>query len=439
MNSTVVIDANVLLYNPKALFDFPNSELILPIEVIEEIDTFKREMTELGRNSRTVGRLLDQLREYGRLGEGVSLENGGMLKIACKSDQEYQEKAPLDSNSPVDGRILDIALSLQKDENRDVVEVITKDVNLRIKADTLGIKTDDYELESVPDADQYTGWHEFRTQSRVVQTLREGKKATGLQVQGAPNEYMLAVDEEDATNKALGRIDGDEEGCIAPLTNTDQDVAGIHPLNIEQTFALAALLDENIRLVTLTGKAGTGKTLLAIAAGLQQVFGDDRYHRVLVFRPTMPVGRDIGYLPGDVQEKMRPWMQPVYDAIDLIREEDRRRKARLLPSDLLDCEELKIEPMTFIRGRSIPHQFIILDEAQNLSPLEVKTAVTRVGRNTKIIMTGDPHQIDNPYVESLSNGLTYLVERFKGSNLAAHVGLSKGERSILAETAANML
>jgi len=191
--------------------------------------------------------------------------------------------------------------------------------------------------------------------------------------------------------------------------------------------------------VTITGKAGTGKTLLAVAAGLYKVFAEDEYNRLLIFRPTMPVGRDIGFLPGDIKEKMQPWMQPIYDAVELIREQDKRSPNRVLPQDIMESEEISIEPLTFIRGRSIPHQYIIIDEAQNLTPLEVKTVITRVGNGTKIVLTGDPHQIDNPYVDSLSNGLVYLVNRLRHSHIAAHIGLQKGERSELAEAAANLL
>ncbi|MBR4221608.1 MAG: PhoH family protein, partial [Victivallales bacterium] len=214
---------------------------------------------------------------------------------------------------------------------------------------------------------------------------------------------------------------------------------GVHSLNLEQTFALDALLDPTITLVTLAGRAGTGKTLLAIAAALQQIFADRRYEKLLVFRPTMPVSRDLGYLPGDINDKMRPWMQPVYDALELIRSIDRKCPSRTLPNDIMNCPEISVEPLTYIRGRSIPNQFVIIDEAQNLTPLEVKTAITRIGNGSKVVLTGDPAQIDNPYVDSRSNGLTRLVSRFLDSPLAAHVTMVKGERSQLAETAALLL
>ncbi len=438
MGRNVILDANVLLYNPNAVEDFPDSNVLIPIEVIEQIDTFKRDMTELGRNSRTVCKLLDRARGRGKLGEGIKLDNGSLLRVIC--GEEYLTSVPetLETGKRIDRRILGTALALQQRYAHEDVVVVSKDVNLRVKADAFGVNAEDYEVRSTPEADQYTGQHQLTVPDETVRSLQNGETVTVSNMQFSPNEFVLLHSENDSDQKAPGRFDQQQQ-AIVPLINTSKGAVGIYPLNLEQSFALAALLNDDIKMVTLTGKAGTGKTLLAMAAGLQKVFAEDVFHRVLVFRPTLPVGRDIGYLPGDVEEKMRPWMQPVYDALELIREEDRRRRERVLPPDILECEEISIEPMTFIRGRSIPHQYIIIDEAQNLTPLEVKTAVTRVGNATKIIMTGDPHQIDNPYVEALSNGLTYLVGRFQSSALAAHVGLTRGERSILAETAANML
>ena len=208
---------------------------------------------------------------------------------------------------------------------------------------------------------------------------------------------------------------------------------------MEQTFVLEALLDENIKLVSLQGVAGTGKTLLAVAAGLRQVLRDFTFNKILVSRPIMPMGKDIGYLPGDIDEKLRPWMQPIFDAVELIRSIDRRSSKPTLPSNLMDMEELQIEPLTYIRGRSIPNQYMVIDESQNLSPLELKTIVTRMGKNSKIVLTGDVEQIDHPYMDSYSNGLAYVAGRFRDNPLAAHIKLSKGERSELAEAAVNLL
>ncbi|OPZ28004.1 MAG: PhoH-like protein [Lentisphaerae bacterium ADurb.BinA184] len=393
MAKTLILDTSVLLHNPQAIMSFPGARLLIPIEVVEELDEFKREMSERGRNSRTFAQLLDNLRKKGRLSEGVEVGGGASVRIACEPSGSDMRAYGLTANGRVDNRILSMALDLRKRSPDEEAVVVTKNVNLRLKADALDIPAEDYEIDRSPDADVYTGW--------------QGVAAPA--------------------------------GKIVPLVDQTEGAAGILPLNLEQMFALDALLDDKVTLVTLTGKAGTGKTLLAVAAGLRKVFKEDLYNRLLIFRPTTPLGRDIGFLPGDVGEKMKPWMQPVYDALELIREQDKRSRFRALPPDILECEEISIEPLTYIRGRSIPHQFIVIDEAQNLTPLELKTVVTRVGRGTKIVLTGDPHQIDNPYVDALSNGLVFLLDRFRHSTLSAHVGLVKGERSELAETAANLL
>ncbi len=439
MAKNFVLDTNVLLHDPLAIFNFSDNRVIIPIEVIEEVDGFKREMSELGRNSRYVARLLDDLRERGNLGEGVCLENGGMLRIVCGQIETDLRRLGLHVSNRGDNRILSLAIDLQQQGDRDQTIVVSKDVNLRLKADAIGVPAVDYEVDQSPDGDVYTGWREVATSDVAIECLRGGSPIKVAGEKGLPNEYLLLVDRENQANRQGGRFDVEEPDKIVPLLSNRGGAVGITPLNLEQGFALDALLDDRIKLVTLTGKAGTGKTLLAVAAGLSKVFSEDLYNRLLIFRPTMPVGRDLGYLPGDVNEKMKPWMQPIYDAIELIREKDKRSRERSLPPDIMECEEILIEPLSYIRGRSIPHQFIIIDEAQNLTPLEVKTVVTRVGDGTKIVLTGDPHQIDNPYVDAQSNGLVYVVDRLRRNRLAAHVGLLKGERSELAETAANML
>lgn len=435
-----ILDATVLLYNPNALYEFEDCKVIIPIEVIEKIDQFKREMSELGRNSRSVAKALDMFRSQGSLGKGVKLQNGSLLRVVCEDFVNGDGLPKVALGNSVDRRVLATALAILKRSGHENTVIISKDVNLRLRADALGILARDYETSHFPEIDQFTGWSRVIAPGEVIEDLRRGLPVTVDGLKGLPNEFFMLQEDENGKNAEPGRMEG-ENGRIVPICKVDhaQGAAGIRPLNVEQIFAFSALLDDNIKLVTLTGMAGTGKTLLAIAAGLYKVFGEDKLNRVLVFRPTMPVGRDIGFLPGDVQEKMRPWMQPIYDALELIREEDLRSPKRILPPDIMDCDEISIEPLTFIRGRSIPRQFIIIDEAQNLTPLEVKTVATRVGKGTKIILTGDPHQIDNPYVEALSNGLTYLVEKFRFSPLAAHISLLKGERSELAETAATLL
>lgn len=438
--SNVILDGSVLLHDPQAPLTFGTARVLLPIEVIEEIDAFKRDMSEVGRNSRIVAAALDRLRTRGSLGDGVPLDDGGLLRVVCDSHGEIPRDVSRHLGAGVERQILCLALQVQAAYPDEPTVVVSKNVNLRLRADALGIETRDYQVEGSPDPDAYTGWRRLDVPEAVVRGVNAGMEVqlTDLAPVSAPREYAL-LRAADCEETALARF-RDDQGTLGPLHPLPSDgAAGIKPLNIEQSFALDALLDDSVNLVTLSGKAGTGKTLLAVAAGLQKVFAEDRYYRVQVFRPTMPVSSDIGYLPGTVEEKMRPWMQPIYDAVELIREQDRRSRKRILPGDLMECEEIVIEPLTYIRGRSIPHQFIIIDEAQNLTPREIKTIITRVGQGTKIALTGDPHQIDNPYVDSLSNGLVFLVDRFRLNPLAAHVGLVRGERSELAETAANLL
>ena len=437
MPRNLILDTNVLLHDPHAILTFPGDQVIIPIEVIEEIDSFKRDVSELGRNSRHIAQTLDGLRAKGKLGEGVRLDNGTLLRVTCGGDSHLLAERGFHGGGRTENHLLALAAEWQRATPERETIVITKNVNMRLKADALGIPAQDYEVDHFPDADGYTGWQTGTGTDAQVAQLAKGLPVDLPGLAGLPNEYVqLRVGTDGPT--ALGRI-GKNPGRVNPLKDAGGAAAGILPLNLEQTFALDALLDDRIKLVTIAGKAGTGKTLLAVAAGLRKVFGEDQFNRLLIFRPTMPVGRDIGYLPGDIAEKMRPWMQPIYDALELIREQDKRCPTRMLPPDILDCEEISIEPLTFIRGRSIPHQYIIIDEAQNLTPLEVKTVVTRVGNGTKIVMTGDPHQIDNPYVDAMSNGLVYLINRLRASPLAAHIGLQKGERSELAEAAANLL
>ena len=429
-----ILDTNVLLHDPRAIYQFAKAEVVIPIEVIEEVEHFKRDTGELGRSSRTVAALLDDLRKVGRLGEGVELENGGRIRVICEHPQSHRSGSH--HQSLVDKSILAIAADL-KNSGHDVL-VVTKNVNLRLKADVLGIPAEDYEMGRYVGADRVTGWRRAVLPLAALDALQSGRQVKIAGIGGHRNEFIYAVGDELAETGIYAAVTR-ETDVLRPLKRLPKMITGIQPLSIEQGFALAALMDDDIKLVTLTGKAGTGKTLLALAAGFHKVYAEDVFGRVLVFRPTMPVSRDMGFLPGDLRDKMGPWMQPVYDAIDLLKALDKNSDRRILPQDLLESGDLSVEPLTYIRGRSIPNQFIIIDEAQNLTPLEVKTVITRVGRGSKIVLTGDPHQIDNPYVDALSNGLSCLVDKFRGNPLYAHVGLVKGERSEIAEMAANLL
>ncbi|MBT3381631.1 MAG: PhoH family protein [Lentisphaerae bacterium] len=438
MPKNFVIDTNILLHDPQALFHFGDANVLIPLEVIEELDSFKHDTSELGRSSRAVAHILDDLRNKGRLGEGIQLSNGGTLRIVCEPTDPSLSRAGLDRQKRVSNSLLSVAMRLRRGTAGADTTVVTKNVHLRLTADALGIVAQDYSVDRFTDTDVYTGWHTMTVSPETMARLKDGKKGRPEGLSGAPNEYVYAESATGEREAAFCRI-LDTRTEMLEIPTLREDIVGLKALNREQAFAFDALLDDKIGLVTLTGKAGTGKTLLAVAAGLHKVFSHNTYMRVLVFRPTMPVSRDIGYLPGSIDEKMQPWMQPIYDALELIWEQDKHSPNRLLPPDIMECEEISIEPLTYIRGRSIPRQYIIIDEAQNLTPLELKTVITRVGTGTKIVLTGDPHQIDNPYVDALSNGLVSLIDRFRGSELSAHIGLVKGERSVLAETAANLL
>jgi len=435
---TYVLDTNVLLHDPHSLLQFRENQVVIPIEVIEEIDRFKREPSELGQNARTVSRLLDGLRAQGRLSEGVPLPNGGRLRVICPPRPSRNGKNGRAGEPSVDDRILSLCLKLKKESPRHPTILVSKDINLRVKADAYGLAAEDYESDRVFVTDLYTGMIECTVSPQDIARFRangELEVPDGLHVH--PNEYCTLIDETNPKRTALARVDVNGARLI-PILDTREGVWGIKPRNREQHFAFDALLDDRIKLVTLMGKAGTGKTLLAMAAGLKRTVLDREFRRVVVARPTVSMGRELGFLPGTLEEKLAPWMQPIHDALELLSDlnmgQDQRRS-----TDLLRSGSIVVEALSYIRGRSIANQFMIIDEAQNLTPLEVKTIVTRVGPGTKIVFTGDPYQIDNPYVDSSSNGFNYIVSRFREQPIAAHIELQKGERSELAELAANLL
>lgn len=441
MKKVFVLDTNVLLHDPNAIFRFEDNDVVLPITVIEELDRFKKQPEVTGRNARQVSRILDSLRQQGHLTQGVPLENGGLLRVAlCHQETLVQLPAGLEDGYG-DNAILAVALELQPQCNCPVI-LVSKDTNLRIKADALGLAAQDYETDKVDIEELYTGTAEVLVNAEMLeQFFKQG--AISLEGQFFPNQGLTLIDAANPAHTALAIVDG-TSGQVVPLSKlSNSGVSRIQARNREQRFAFELLLRDSIPLVTLVGKAGTGKTLLAIAAGLYKVADEHSYSRLLISRPVVPMGRDIGYLPGDVTEKLTPWMQPLYDNFDLIfctqEASNKRGTWRQGHEELMEMGLLQIEPLTYIRGRTIPKQFLIVDEAQNLTPHEVKTILTRAGEGTKVILTGDPDQIDNPYIDAASNGLTYIVERFKQEPLAGHITLQKGERSKLAERAAILL
>ena len=458
MRKTFVLDTNVLLHDPLALTRFQDNAVVVPIEVVEEIDRFKRDPSEKGRNARQVSRLLDQLREKGNLADGVTIDaaSGGTLKVVFCRRETLEQLPPELKGGNGDNNILAVALEQRLQEvmgSHLPVVLVTKDTNLRIKADAVGLIAQDYTTDKVDIADLYPGFCEVWTSAEQMDRVKsQGGLAEAELPAGHPalvaNEGVTLVDQAQPNHTLLARFHGDS-GALLPLQRAPKVRLGaIQPRNREQTFALDLLLDPEIQLVTLIGKAGTGKTLLALAAGLHMVADERAYDRLLVTRPVIPLGKDIGFLPGDIEDKMGPWMQPIIDNLDFLLGANEghhgpprgsQRAPRNSWTDLKGMGLLEVEAISYIRGRSIPRQYMVVDEAQNLTPHEVKTIVTRVGEGTKIILTGDPYQIDNPYVDAESNGLTWLVERFKGQCLAGHVTLLRGERSALAELAANLL
>ncbi|MEK5181216.1 MULTISPECIES: PhoH family protein [Paenibacillus] len=443
MNKIFVLDTNVLLHDPKSIFSFKEHEVVIPAVVLEEIDSKKRNADEIGRNARTVSRLLDGLRELGHLHSGVELEHGGKLKVELnhRSFVKVQEMFGEVSN---DNRILAVALNYLNEENekpdpRPVV-LVSKDVLVRIKADVLGITPEDYLSDRTGDLNElYTGYQSLQVHPALIDEYYSHRSLTVKQLALSyplyPHEFVILKDEIGTGKSALLKVNSDATR-LEPLYLGNDSVWGISARNAQQRMALELLLNDEIPLVTITGKAGTGKTLLALAAGLFKVEDEHKYKKLLIARPVVPMGKDIGYLPGEKDEKLRPWMQPIYDNLEFLFD---TKKAGDIDKILMGLGSIQVEALTYIRGRSIPSQFIIIDEAQNLSRHEVKTIVSRAGEGSKVILMGDPEQIDHPYLDAASNGLSYIVEKFKQQGISGHITLEKGERSRLAQLAADLL
>ncbi len=436
MRKNFVLDTNVLLHDSACLDAFADNVVNIPIYVIEELDLFKRDQTELGRNARRVARELDHYRELGRLEEGVANAAGGMVRV-CFTKRRLPEEVT--ASQSMDNAILSVAVDLKHREPDIPVIFVTKDINLRIRADALGVNAEDYDPEGKDVSEVYGGSLEIETEGDLIDRLFDGQSLPVADLgpgEFFPNEYLTLLGGNGRRQNALARITPD--GRVEPLARLRKPVWGLKPRNREQAFALDALLRPEIQLVTLIGKAGTGKTLLALAAALDQVVETQTYRRLLVSRPILPMGRDLGYLPGDLNDKLGPWMQPIRDNFEFLTSQTAGNDVRTYDS-LVQAGLVELEALTYIRGRSLPGQIMIVDEAQNLTPHEIKTVLTRVGDGTKIIFTGDPYQIDQPYLDSVNNGLTSIVEKFKSEPLAAHITLTRGERSPLAELAANLL
>ncbi|MGD0091646.1 MAG: PhoH family protein [Planctomycetota bacterium] len=435
---TFVLDTNVILHNPGALFAFSDNRVVLALAVIEELDHFKRSNDELGRNAREAIRAIDKHRENGRLGDGVPMANGGILQVVLQQDVREQLSMAGLRHDAADNQIISVALALNRGGQR--VIFVSKDINARVKADALGLRVMDFEQQKVDYDSLYQGWRETFVPAETVNKFYGDKHVALPDCAGqpwAPNEFVLLKDETNPKHTALARVDLESDEVV-PLLQEHDRAWNIAPRSATQRMAFELLLDDSLQLVTLVGRAGTGKTLMALAAGLQRAIKEKRYEKMLVSRPIMPLGRDIGYLPGDKDEKLRAWMGPIFDNLKYLLR-GRYAPSQLTAEQLFQQDLVELEALTYIRGRSIANMFVVVDEAQNLTPHEVKTIISRAGEGTKMVLTGDPQQIDNPYLDASSNGLTYCVERLKTSKLCGHIALNKSERSALADLAAEQL
>lgn len=441
MSKIYVLDTNVLLQDPYAVYSFEENDIVIPAAVLEEIDSKKRNLNEIGYHAREVSRIMDSLRGRGKLHEGVELETGGRIRVELNHRSfECLKKTFLELTN--DNRIIAVALNLFEEEQnkldgRDVI-LVSKDALVRVKADALGLPTEDFLSDRVINFEKiYQGYKTCYLEDDKLEHFYMDKELPIHLISEDdyyPNQFILMKGLMSNTS-AVGIINT-EVTKILPCVFGHDHVWGIKPRNVQQVMAFELLLRQDIELVTMIGKAGTGKTLLSLAAGLCQTEDMQKYKRMLIARPIVPVGKDLGFLPGEKEEKLKPWLQPIYDNLEYLFDV---KKTGEIEQILAGISSIQVEALTYIRGRSIPEQFIIIDEAQNLTKHEVKTIITRVGDHSKIVLMGDPQQVDHPYLDEYNNGLTYVVEKMKNEKISGHVKLSKGERSQLAQIAADIL
>jgi PhoH-like ATPase len=440
-NKIYIIDTSVCLEDFRCIYHYGENDIVVPLKVMEEIDKHKKRQDSVGTNARNIIREFDLLRERGSLQEGVPLGEGlGTLRV---SRINMQDLPPDFVHTDADHVIMTAAITEQRKNPEKQVIIASRDINMRVMTDSLGLKSEDYVENQIIKirSDLYTGYEEIMVSDEDIDDLYSGKieLQTPIEHELYNNQSIMFVSNINEKKAALCRH---KNGTFRKVRDYNKKgVWGIKPRNKEQVFALDMLMDPNLSLVTLVGKAGSGKTLMAIAAGISQTIADPfspeyepRYKKLVISRPIQPLGKDIGYLPGTMEEKMHPWLMPIQDNLQYILGND---KATI--EDYMEKGIIEVEALTYIRGRSISNAYIIIDESQNLSLHEIKTILTRVGENTKIILTGDVEQIDNLFLDETSNGLVHIVEKFKKHDLSGHMTLQKGERSALATIAAEIL
>ncbi|MBL18250.1 MAG: phosphate starvation-inducible protein PhoH [Flavobacteriaceae bacterium] len=434
---TYVLDTSVYLTDSNCINSFGNNDIVIPLKVLEEIDKHKKRQDSVGSQARSIIRKLDSLRDKGSLSKGVRLEKGmGIIRVSSYNPLCLPDDLDLEDS---DNQIIATALSEQEysPKSRKVV-VVSRDINMRVKCDSLALLTEDYQAEQVVENSEglYTGRAEILVDEQEIDRFYSGEDIhieIGKQLLH-PNQFVMLISNSNDKKTALAKF-VNYNTPLKKIVKSNHSIWNTNPRNKEQQFAFDLLMDRNIPVVSLVGKAGSGKTLLALAAGLEQTFGQGAsYKKIVVTKPVEPVGKDIGFLPGSMEEKMIPWLAPIQDNLQFLMGDD---KATL--EMYMDKGQIEVEAMTFIRGRSISNAFIVIDEVQNMTQHEIKTVLTRVGEGTKIVLTGDIEQIDNVYIDATNNGLSYVVERLKEEQLTGHVTLLKGERSKVATIAATKL
>jgi PhoH-like ATPase len=433
---TFVIDTNVLVHDPAAIQKFKDNDVVVSLAVLEELDSLKRHSDEVGKNAREVIRYIDSLKaaDQGDFHTGITIPEGPRVRIHLETRPERVEgfPLPLDRSS---NRLLLIAYLLR--QRGEATVIVSKDFVTRVKAEAMDLEAEDYENLKTSYEELYKGLRRVEVAKRDIDLFYKDGTVPAVEGGFRPNEYALLTAQENAS--AVCKFN-EKTKKLEPLLQVNRDIWGIQPLNVEQRCAIDLLLRDEIPLITLIGQAGTGKTLLALACGMRKVFDENSYSRILVSRPIVPLGKDIGYLPGTKEEKLYHWMQPIYDNLEfLCSSTSGESNSASALEFIMESKKIEMEAVTYIRGRSLPKMYMIIDEAQNLTPHEVKTIISRAGKGTKVILTGDPTQIDNPYLDKDSNGLTYTVNRFKNHRIFGHMFLERTERSELASIAAEVL